>query len=165
MTRIVHLILGTLVMAALITGAAALSAWPAYRAMPAGGAMLKLSFSHGGARNCRQLTGAELAKLPPNMRRAEVCDRRRLPVHVVLDIDGATVYRAELAPSGIAGDGPSRVYQKFVLPAGSHEVALRLRDTARAEGFDHEAARRIELAPGQNFVIDFSPVAGGFVFN
>jgi hypothetical protein len=31
----------------------------------------------------------------------------------------------------------------------------RLRDSARTEGFDHEAARQVTLAPGQNFAIDF----------
>lgn len=165
MTRMRRLILGTLAMAALITGAAALSAWPAYRSLPEGAAMLKLSFSHGGARNCRPMTEAELAKLPPNMRRKQICERRRAAVHVVLEIDGAPAFRAELPPSGLAGDGPSRVYEKFTLPAEPHQIAVRLRDSGRAEGFDHAAERRVELAPGQSFVIDFSPVAGGFVFN
>jgi hypothetical protein len=165
MSRPLRLILGTAVMAALITGAAALSAWPAYQGLPEGDALLKLSFSHGGARNCRELTEAELAKLPPNMRRREICDRKRLPVLVVLDIDGATAFSAELPPSGLSGDGPSRVYKKFVLPYGSHEIAVRLRDSGRAEGFDYASERKVDLAPGQNFVIDFSPVSGGFVFN
>jgi len=164
MNRVAHLVLGTLVMAALVTGAAALSAWPGYRSVPADSAMLKLSFSHGGARNCRERTEAELAKLPPNMRRTEICERERPPVHVVLEIDGSTAFEAELPPTGLAGDGPSRVYEKFVLPAGSHRLAVRLRDTARAEGFDHSAEREAELAPGQNFVIDFNPAAGGFIF-
>jgi len=165
MIRGLRLILGTLTITALVTGAAVLSAWPEYRSIPEGSAMLKLSFSHGGARNCRQMTEAELAKLPPNMRRKEVCERRRLPVLVALKIDGATAFRAELPPSGLSGDGPSRVYKKFVLRAGPHDIAVELRDSARAEGFDYSATRQIELAPGQNFVIDFDPVAGGFVFN
>ena len=63
------------------------------------------------------------------------------------------------------GDGPSRAYQRFVLPAGEYDVALRLRDTSRAEGFDYAAERRISLAAEQNLAIDFHPVAGGFIFN
>ena len=165
MTRIPRLILGALAMSALITGVAALSAWPSYRPVPEGSAMLKLSFGHGGARNCRLMTEAELAKLPPNMRNKEICDRRRAPLAVELEIDGALVYHADLPPSGLSGDGPARVYEKFVLPAGPHEVAVRLRDSGRAEGFDYQAAERVDLAPGQNFVIDFSPISGGFVFN
>ena len=165
MSRTARLILGTIATTAIIAGTAVLSAWPSYRAIPEGVGVLKLSFSHGGGRSCRELTGAELAKLPPNMRRTEICDRKRLPVYVELDLDGDTVYRALLPPSGIAGDGPSRVYRRFVLPAGEHEVAIRLRDTTRTEGFDYIAERRISLAPEQSFAIDFHPAAGGFIFN
>jgi len=163
-TRVFRLALGTAATVAVVTGAAALSAWPGYRSVPADSALMKLSFSHGGARNCRELTAEELARLPRNMRRTEVCERERLPVHVVLDIDGATAFEAELPPSGLAGDGPSRVYETFVLPAGPHAISVHLRDSARAEGYDHMAERRVELAAGQNFVIDFDPAAGGFVF-
>ncbi len=165
MSRTARLILGTIATTAIIAGTALLSAWPSHRTIPEGTGVLKLSFSHGGGRSCRELTGAELAKLPPNMRRTEICDRKRLPVYVELDLDGNTVYRALLPPSGIAGDGPSRVYRRFVLPAGEHEVAIRLRDTTRTEGFDYTAERRISLAPEQSFAIDFRPAAGGFIFN
>ncbi len=165
MNRTTRLILGTIATTAIIAGVAALSAWPSHRALPEGTGVLKLSFSHGGERSCRELTEAELAKLPPNMRRTEICDRKRPPLYVELDLDGVTVYRASLPPSGIAGDGPSRVYQRFVLPAGEYEVAIRLRDTTRAEGFDHTAERRISLASEQSFAIDFRPGAGGFIFN
>jgi hypothetical protein len=165
MSRTTRLILGTIATTAIIAGVAALSAWPSHRALPEGAGVLKLSFSHGGERTCRERTGAELAKLPPNMRRTEICARQRPPVHVELDLDGETVYRASLPSSGIAGDGPSRVYQRFVLPAGEYDVAIRLRDTTRAEGFDHTAQRRISLAPEQSFAIDFRPAAGGFIFN
>lgn len=165
MKRSLQLVSGTLAMILLITGAAAISAWPSYRATPEGSGMLKLSLSHGGARNCRPLTEAELAKLPPNMRRKEKCERGRLPVYVAMAVDGKLVYSVELPPGGLAGDGPSRVYQKFVLPAGTHDVVVQLRDTARAEGFDFESSRSIDIAAGQNYVIDFNPDAGGFVFN
>lgn len=165
MNSILRLALGTATATAIAIGAAWFSASPSYRALPERTAVVKLSFSHGGERSCRQITAAELAKLPPNMRRREVCDRGRAPVDVELDIDGTTVYRASLPPSGIAGDGPSRVYQRFVLPAGEHEFAIRLRDTARRDGFDYSATRRLALAPEQSLAIDFRPVAGGFTFD
>jgi hypothetical protein len=165
MSRITRLVFGTIAMTAITAGAALLSAWPSYRAIPEGTGVVKLSFSHGGERSCRQMTEAERAKLPPNMRRTEICDRRRLPVYVELDLNGETVYRASLPSSGIAGDGPSRLYQRFLLPAGEHDIAIRLRDTARPEGFDYAAERRIALLPEQSFAIDFNLVAGGFIFN
>lgn len=160
-----QLITGTLAMVAAVLATAWLSSAPAYRSLPEGAAMLRLSFAHGGARTCRPMTDEELAKLPPNMRRREVCERERAALYLELDIDGATVYRADLPPTGLAGDGPSRVYRGFVLPAGTHEIGVRMRDSGRAEGFDYRAERQIGLAPGQNFVIDFRPEAGGFVFD
>ena len=165
MSRTARLFFGTIATTIIIAGVALFSAWPLYRAIPEQTGVVKLSFSHGGARNCRQMTQSELAKLPPNMRRKETCDRRRLPVYVEMVLDGATVFSASLPSSGIAGDGPSRVYQRFLLPAGEHDIAVRLRDTIRAEGFDYAANRHIMLAPEQSFAIDFNLVAGGFIFN
>ena len=165
MRRVRHLVLGTALTVAVTAGIAVLSAWPSYHTIPEDTGVVKLAFTHGGARNCRELTEEELAKLPPNMRRKEVCDRERQPVYVELEIDGERVFADSLPPTGLAGDGPSRVYERFVLPAGTHELALRLRDTGAAEGFTHRTERRVELAPGQNLAIDFAPEAGGFVFN
>ena len=36
--------------------------------------------------------------------------------------------------------------------AGEHDIAVRLRDTSRAQGFDHTAERRISLTPEQSFI-------------
>jgi hypothetical protein len=74
------------------------------------------------------------------------------------------MFQASLPPSGIAGDGPSRVYERFVLPAGRHDIAVRMRDTRRSEGFDHARRERVELAEDQLFVIDYRPASGEFVF-
>jgi hypothetical protein len=125
-----------------------------------------LSFVHGADRRaeCRRLTPEEIAKLPPNMRRVMDCPRGRRPLQVELDVGAQVRFRAELPPTGIAGDGPSRAYERFVLPAGEYDVAVRLRDTPRTEGFDYERTGRITLSPDQMFVIDFHPESGGFVF-
>ena len=164
MSRTGRLILGTLVTTAVAAGTAVLSAWPSWHTIPEGTAVVKLSFSHGGQRQCRELTAEELEDLPPNMRRREVCDRERPPLEVELDIDGETVLAAELPPTGLAGDGPSQVYERFVVPAGAHEIAVRLSDTPEG-GFEYTAERRVTLAPAQNLAIDFAPAAGGFTFN
>jgi len=125
-----------------------------------------LSFVHGADRRaeCRWLAPDEIAKLPPNMRRPQDCPRGRRPLYVELDVGDRVTYRASLAPTGIAGDGPSRVYERFVLPAGQYDVAVRMRDTARTEGFDHERKGRVMLEPDQMFVIDFRSQPAGFVF-
>jgi len=163
-TRLRRLVLGFMVTTAVAAGTALVSAWPVYRTIPEGAAMLKLSISHGGERTCRALTAEELSRLPPNMRRTEVCDRERQPVYLELDIDGETVFASLLPPSGLAGDGPSHAYERFVLAAGEHRVAVRLRDSMRAEGFDASAERTVTLAPAQNLAIDFDPENTVFVF-
>jgi hypothetical protein len=152
------------VMTALVAAVALLGDWPLYHPIPAQSAVLKLSFTHGSNRQaeCRRRTPEELAKLPPNMRNPLQCPRTRGSVYVELDVDGQTIYRASLPPSGLSGDGPSRVYQRFVVPAGPHTVAVRMRDTPRSEGFDHVKSGDVTLAAGDNFVVDFQ--AGGFVF-
>ena len=41
------------------------------------------------------------------------------------------------------------VSSRFVLPAGDYDLAVRMRDTARVEGFDYEMQERIALTPDQ----------------
>ena len=139
---------------------------PVYVYQPPDRALIKLSFAHGAERKggCRRLSPEEIAKLPPNMRRPTECPRERLPVYTELVLDGQVVFRANLPPTGLAGDGPSRVYERFPAAPGAHRIAVRMRDTARGEGFDYERIAEITLKAEQNFVIDFRPEAGGFVF-
>ena len=106
----------------------------------------------------------ELNRLPPNMRQPMDCTRERLPLLIELELDGEILYRDELPPSGLASDGASTAYRKFPVPAGSHHLSARLRDSRREEGFDYEKAAGITLQPQQNFVIDFRPELGGFLF-
>lgn len=155
------------VIGALFAGVAALSNRPVYRQTPPGTGIVMLSFVHGADRKaeCRRLTPGEIAKLAPNMRHTEDCPRQRLPLYVELDVGGRTIYQANLPPTGIAGDGPSRVYERFVMPAGQYDVAVRMRDTARKDGFDHERREHVTLATDQMLVIDFSAETGEFVFH
>ena len=154
------------VMVAVFAGVAALADWPRYRQLPPQAAIVKLSFTHGSNRQaeCRRRTPEELAKLPANMRKPLECPRARGSVYVELDIDKETVYRASLLGTGISGDGPARVYQRFQVASGPHAIAVRMRDTPRAEGFDYATSGDVVLAPEQNFVVDFRPEAQGFVF-
>ena len=155
-----------LVIAALFGAVAAFADWPAYRQIPRGSAIVLLTFVHGADRQaeCRRLTSQEIEKLPPNMRRVQDCPRGRRPIYVELDLGGRTIFHESLPPTGIAGDGPSRVYQRFVVPAGKYDIAVRMRDTPRVDGFDHAREAAIALVPDQMFVIDFRPERGEFVF-
>jgi hypothetical protein len=155
-----------IVIAALFAGVATFADWPVYRQIPQGSGIIVLTFVHTASRgtDCRRLSPEEIAKLPPNMRRVLDCPRGRRPIDVELELDGRNVYRASLPPTGIAGDGPARLYERFVLPAGLHEVTVRMRDTPRIQGFDHERKERVMLATDQMFVIDFHPEKSEFIF-
>jgi hypothetical protein len=139
---------------------------PSYTYFPADMAQIKTSFSHGAQRKeeCRRLSPEEIAALPPNMRRPMDCARERLPVVLELRLNEQLLYRGELPPSGIARDGPARVYESFAVPPGRHELLARLRDSDRGEGFDYERRQVVELAPRQSLAIEFRAETGGFIF-
>jgi hypothetical protein len=142
-----------------------LSDSPAYTHFPPDKALVKLSLAHGARKEeCRRRTPEELAKLPPNMRRPLECSRERLPVTVELLLDGTLLYHGVLPPTGLAGDGPSRAYQRFAVPPGRHELVARLRDSDRDDGFDYQRTATIDLAPAQSLAIDFRAEIGGFIF-
>jgi hypothetical protein len=156
-----------IVIGALFAGVAALSNRPIYRGTPPGTGIIMLAFVHSTDRRseCRRLTEEEIERLAPNMRRTRDCPRERSPLLVELDVGGRTIYQASLRPTGIAGDGPSRVYERFVMPAGQYDVAVRMRDTPRADGFDHERHEHVVLAADRMLVIDFRAESGEFMFH
>ena len=168
MTRILPRILQRCAQAVSLAAVAALigffSVAPAYTHLAPGLAVIKLTFTHGAPRvtDCRRLSSEELAKLPPNMRRPTECPRRRPPVWVEFTLDAQTMLTVWLPPSGLSGDGPSRIYRSFAVPPGPHRLTVRLRDSGRISGFDYEFDRTVDLAARQNLVIDFHPTSGGF---
>jgi len=141
-----------------------LSVAPAYTHLAAGLAEVKLSLTHGAPRraDCHRLTDAELARLPRQMRHPTECARTRLPVLVLFRMDGMTLLDVSLPPSGLSGDGPSRMYQGFPVTAGAHAVSLFLRDSGRESGYDYAFEQTLIVTPQQNLVIDFRPTTGGF---
>lgn len=140
---------------------------PAYRPIAEGAAQIKFSFAHGGKPKggCRDLTAAERDALAANMRKAQSCSRERVPVVVSFNLDGRKVFAESLPPSGLRGDGPSHMYEKFDVPAGRHEVSLWLRNSTREDGWDYMAHRSVVLKAGQILAIDFDPGRGGFVMS
>lgn len=139
---------------------------PAYTHMDPALALVKLSFEHAGARvrECKRLTPEEIARLAPNMRRPLDCPRARVPLTVELAVDGETVYRETVPPSGLAGDGPATVYARFPIAAGRHRLTARMRDSRAEEGFDFETTETVELEPQQIVVVGFDKNASRFVF-
>jgi len=137
---------------------------PAYERFPADKAQLVLSFTHVGERKtpCRKLTREEIAELAANMRRAEACERERLPLYVELSLGGERLFSASLPPTGLSRDGAAHVHERFTVTPGRYDLRVGLRDSARTTGFDYKSELAIELGPGQSLVIDFRPEFGGF---
>ena len=143
-----------------------LSASPAYDYAAAEHATVKLSVSHAANRvkPCVRLTPEEIAKLAPNMRRPEKCERERLPLTVELEIDGEIVKRIEAPPSGLWNDGPASVYQRFEIAPGTHTIIARLRESDRRDGWDYTHTESVTLIAGRYFTVTFRAEAGGFSF-
>ena len=143
-----------------------LSTSPAYRYFPDNQAQILLSFSHIGQPKgpCRKLSKEEIAEVAANMRRAEVCPRERLPVEIELDLDGELAFRETLAPTGLSKDGAAQVYRRFAVAPGEHRLVVRMRDSDRSTGFDYETASEVDLADGENLMIDFLSEEGAFIF-
>ena len=138
------------------------ASFPVYRHLAADEALVKLSFSHAGqlAHECRRRSPEELAKLPPNMRVALDCPRERSPVTVELALDGRLLAQRIAKPAGLAHDGAATLYERFVIPAGEHDLSVKFNDDRRVAGATYARETRVRLNPGQVLVVDFNPEKG-----
>ncbi len=143
-----------------------LSFWPRYQYASADVATIKLSLSHATERvvPCVELTPQQVAELAPNMQRTQSCERQRLPLILQLSIDGETTFEYEALPSGLWEDGPASIYQRFDLEPGAHTIMVRLRDTAREDGWDYTHTEDVTLIAGRYMTITFKAENGGFAF-
>jgi ferredoxin/coenzyme F420-reducing hydrogenase delta subunit len=159
---------GAALAAALVAGfVGCFATMPAYTYLARDHALLKLSFSHAGQplKPCRRYTHEELTNTRFSERSATSCERGRWPVYVEFDLNGQPLHRGLHRPAGLWDDGPSSVYERFDIPAGRHVLEARLRDDGAAEGFTFTARKVVDIAPGQNFVVEFQAAEGGFVFD
>lgn len=143
------------------------SANPSYQRLPDDTGVVKLSLSHAGQRKhaCVDRTPEELAKLPPNMRAKQKCERERNPVEVILEIDGVERFRGSAKPAGLSKDGASHFYVRFNIPAGEHKFRIRMRDRARDDnGYDYESEVTAKIIHRQIFVINFLSDEKRFTF-
>lgn len=138
---------------------------PSHEFMKPDSAQIKMSFIHKGPTitECRRLTPQELAALPPHMRKPTDCPRQRLPIRLEVDLDGKTLFAEDLPPTGLFGDGPASIFAIFHAKPGPHLLQVRLRDSRRKTGFDHELTSQINLVPRENMVIDFAASEGGLL--
>jgi hypothetical protein len=143
-----------------------LSFWPRYQYASADIAAVKLSLSHATERvvPCVELTPQEVAELAPNMRRTQSCERQRLPLALQLEVDGDVAFELVSVPAGVWEDGLASVYERFDLTPGKHAITVRMRDTARQDGWDYTHTEDVTLVAGRYMTITFKAENGGFAF-
>lgn len=128
--------------------------------------VITIAFAHAGQLRepCRRLTQEELNKLPPNMRKPEDCERERSPVEIEARLDDELFFSKSYPPPGLFGDGGVDVFHRIKVPAGEHLLSLRMNDSVRIEGFNHEQTRKVNIEPAHILLVSFRPEQG-FIFD
>ena len=140
------------------------STHPTYKQIPDDVALVKLSMSHLGGRECRKRAPEELAKLPPNMSAPLDCPRGRSDTKIVLELDDKPLYEVIMHPTGLSRDGVGTVYRRFELKAGTYKLGVKMNDNLVNPGFNYLKEEQVTLKPAQVLVIDFNPDQGGLFF-
>jgi len=123
---------------------------------------LVVSFKHPGrvSEHCRKIDEAEKARLPPHMRRDEICDRMRSPVRLQVAVDGATVLERAYEPRGLRSDGNSVAVERIALEPGEHRVRVSLGDGPDAAEWNLTDEREVKAGSNERVVVLYDRVAG-----
>lgn len=138
---------------------------PSYTRVPDGQATVKLSLRHTGQiiGECTMMSDEELQRLPPNMRQAKVCPRERSSIEVQFLMDGEEVYHQVVEPAGINKDGRAKLYHRFLIEAGEHEIITRLKDHRDLDDYNYQETTKVNLVSGGILVVDFDPDTKKFI--
>ena len=125
-------------------------------------AMITIAFAHAGELRepCRKLSNEELAELAVNMRKLEDCPRERSPVLIEARLDGETLYKELLQPSGLFSDGGVDIYYNARISSGTHNFEIKMKDSVRSEEFNHHFSQEININPAQIMLVDFDSITG-----
>jgi len=140
------------------------SAAPSYTQLTPDQAVVTVAFAHAGERleECRELSGEELARLPPNMRAPMECPRERSAVTLELLLDGKLLIREVAQPPGLYNDLGIDIYRSAKVPAGEHSLTVRMNDNVRVEGPTYTHEETVTLKPAQLLVVNFNSETGKF---
>ncbi len=135
---------------------------PSVRVIEDDEAMITVAFAHAGEtrEECRMLSQEELMKLPPNMRKLDDCPRERSPIVIEAMLDGKIIYSKTYLPPGIFNDGSVSIYYNSKVPAGKHKFEIKMDDSVRKEGFNHQFEQDISIDPQQILLVEFEPLTG-----
>jgi len=127
------------------------------------GAVIRLSWRAVGEpiEECREPTEAELAALPPHMRRREICEARLSAFRLTVSIDNALVFEGDVRPEGARGDRPAYVFHEFAVAPGAHRLAIRFETERNGRaGAPHSLTtldERVVLAPREIRLVTLEP--------
>ena len=123
---------------------------------------LVVSFSHPGAteENCRTLSEAELAEIPPHMRKPVQCDRGRSAVRLAVLIDGTEIVRKSIPAAGIWGDSNSVALERIPVEEGRHDVRVMIGDTADLNEWPHLDEQVLDFTLDDRRVVVFDRISG-----
>jgi hypothetical protein len=135
---------------------------PAVQLIGADQAKLTIAFAHAGQLRepCRMLSQQELNELAPNMRKIDDCPRERSPVTIDARLDGEPFYAVVLPPPGMFGDGGVDVFYSSKIAAGEHRLELKMNDSVRIDGFNHQLSQVVNVEPAQILLIGFDSKQG-----
>lgn len=133
-----------------------------YGGAPSTGSQLVVALRHAGrsSERCRKLGEDEKARLPPHMRRDEVCARGRANVRLRVHLDGVVRLERAYPPHGLRGDGNSIALERIAVAAGTHRVAVEIGDTWDPAEWTWSDARDVDLGPNDVGVVRFEKASG-----
>ncbi|HEY0839156.1 MAG TPA: cytochrome b N-terminal domain-containing protein, partial [Vulgatibacter sp.] len=131
-------------------------------AAPPAGTELVVSFKHPGrvSERCRTIDEEEKAKIPPHMRRDEICDRMRSSVRLAVTVDGEVVFSRAYEPRGLRSDGNSVAVERLPITPGVHRVRVALGDGPERDDWNLVDERTIRVEPNARTVVLYDRVAG-----
>ena len=109
---------------------------PKFRQIPDDVAVIKVSFSHLGDRECRKRTRKNSPSCHRTCARPMDCPRERSDIKVEIDIDDKNVITHTLHPTGLWGWHLDDVPTPRI-KAGHHKIAARMRDNVKQEGWKY----------------------------
>ena len=113
--------------------------------------------------NTTQLTGPELAQLPPEEQAKYLSEQQqggRFPTRLRLEIDGQVFLEETYAALGLRHEGSAFAYEKFYLAPGEHTVRLSM-DDAGGE-LQTVIEQTVNFDPGQIHTLVLNRVTGTF---
>jgi len=119
-----------------------------------------------GEEEVRRFLAKQAKKERDHLRkRARACgSRERVPLKLAVWLDGKNILSKEYEPSGFHNDENTFVFEKFVVPEGSHLLKIKMHDSRKEgevkTGYGFE--RTIDFEKRKIIVVDFDAIAGQF---